>query len=439
MDFSEEGLLKQFREDNKQTFLQMLEQYEKEVAPAMRVKGYKRINESERTVTFSFGEITFSRSRWTNGRKTTCPIDDKLGLAPYVRYAPAFIARLASLATTLPYRQVVKAVKRDYGLVISKDAVSKSVKQARRLLKEKENYRFLKDYETVTKIKAKRIYLEGDGVMVKCSEGGDERRNIDLAHFVVHTGCEMGVGNRPILMNKKEFIHKDHSKAVEEVIDYLYNHFEITSETVLITNSDNGKGYGKRLFQEIKKAIGIPHHEHFWDAYHLNEKLKVFLKPFPSQLLDLSFKALKSHSKDVMRTVLDTCESLVETEEDEAIVTKFKSKLIRQFSQTKPAYLRGFSHKGIGIMESQHRKITYRMKHRGMYWSRAGAHTMSNLILLEFTESLSDLFTGDWRQDYEAYQDNSFSLGLTNRHIEPEGRQIHKVHHAIKSRIVLPY
>ena len=33
-------------------------------------------------------------------------------------------------------------------------------------------------------------------------------------------------------------------------------------------------------------------------------------------------------------------------------------------------------------MESQHRKITYRMKHRGMYWSLKGAYTMSRLIIL---------------------------------------------------------
>ncbi|MCW1089743.1 ISLre2 family transposase, partial [Streptococcus anginosus] len=75
--------------------------------------------------------------------------------------------------------------------------------------------------------------------------------------------------------------------AREELLDYLYNHFEITDKTILITNSDNGKGYTKRIFQEIKKALGIKCHEHFWDAYHLNEQLKAFLKPYPEPLQNL--------------------------------------------------------------------------------------------------------------------------------------------------------
>lgn len=42
----------------------------------------------------------------------------------------------------------------------------------------------------------------------------------------------------------------------------------------------------------------------------------------------------------------------------------FKSKLLNRFSFTKPAHLRGLPKNGIGVMESQHRKITYRMKHQ---------------------------------------------------------------------------
>ncbi|MCC9747731.1 ISLre2 family transposase, partial [Streptococcus agalactiae] len=55
----------------------------------------------------------------------------------------------------------------------------------------------------------------------------------------------------------------------------------------------------------------------------------------------------------------------------------------------------------IGIMESQHRKITYRMKNRGMYWSRTGAETMSKLIICNAENNLRNLILGDWRKDYE--------------------------------------
>ncbi|VDC41971.1 hypothetical protein FMV2238Y02_03920 [Streptococcus canis] len=111
--------------------------------------------------------------------------------------------------------------------------------------------------------------------MVKTTSGGDDRHNTDLAHFLIHTGSKK-VGNRYILENKYKVIHTNYDKAMSELLDYLYNHFELTDQTLLVTNSDNGKGYTRHAFQEIKKALGIKHHEHFWDSYHLNDKLKQF-------------------------------------------------------------------------------------------------------------------------------------------------------------------
>ncbi|VTS24331.1 Uncharacterised protein [Streptococcus pseudoporcinus] len=43
-------------------------------------------------------------------------------------------------------------------------------------------------------------------------------------------------------------------------------------------------------------------------------------------------------------------------------------------------------------MESQYRKITYRMKRRGMYWSKWGISTMAKIIILELSDKLQDLF-----------------------------------------------
>lgn len=56
-------------------------------------------------------------------------------------------------------------------------------------------------------------------------------------------------------------------------------------------------------------------------------------------------------------------------------------------------------------MESQHRKITYRMKKHGMYWTIQGAETMSQLIVLSYEGQLRDLFFGSWREDYQKYQE----------------------------------
>ena len=69
-------------------------------------------------------------------------------------------------------------------------------------------------------------------------------------------------------------------------------------------------------------------------------------------------------------------------------------------------------------MESQHRKVTYRMKHRGMYWSLKGAYAMAKMILLERMDQLEELFFGDWRQRYALYEGNRFSAGHANHRLK---------------------
>lgn len=373
--FDEKTFVSEMAKQREKEFLKRLRDYDQQIATTMRQHGYKRVDSSERTVLFTFGEMTL-----------------------------------------LSYREVCRTIETAYGLLVTKDAVLKAVKLAERLLIEKEHYRFLRHVEHPQKIQAERIYLEGDGVMVKTTSGGDDRHNTDLAHFIVHTGAKRVGKNRYSLENKHEIINANYDKAREELLDYLYNHFEITDKTILITNSDNGKGYTKRVFQEIKKALAIKHHEHFWDAYHLNEQVKTFLKPYPVILKDLAFKAIKTHKKSLLETVFDTVETLIETEEDYINYYAFRQKLFRNFRDTRPSELRGLTSGGIGVMESQHRKVTYRMKHRGMYWSVTGACTMAKIILLERINKLGDLFFGDWRKQYKRYQGRGLGAGHLVNH-----------------------
>lgn len=417
--FDEKGFVEELHSQYKREFLKRIADYDKQISSTMRANGYVRLNQSERTVLFTFGEITFSRSRWSNGHQTRYPVDEWLGLKKYMRYSLELMYHLARHASVMSYRQVCRTVKLAYQLEITKDSVLKAVKLTGRLFSEKEHYRFLLDEGNPEKIKAKRIYIEGDGVMVKTIASGDESKNTDLAHFLVHTGTKK-VHGRSILLNKYEIIHTDYETAREELLDYLYNHFEITDETLLITNSDNGKGYTKRVFQEIKKALGIKKHEHFWDAYHINDKLTTFFKSYPVKLKNMAFKAINTHNKSLLKTVFDTVESLIEDKEEFENYEKFKTKLLRNFTDTKPPKLRGLSSSGIGVMESQHCKVTFRMKHRGAYWSLEGAYAMARLILLERIDNLEELFFGSWRKDYHFFKGSRLSAGNVANHSPSE-------------------
>jgi len=410
MRFDERGFVEELYRQREYEFLKRVAAYDKQIAPTMRANGYKRVDSSERTVLFTFGAMTFSRSRWRRGTKTRYPVDEWLGLKKYMRCSLELMYHLVRYASEMSYRQVCRMIKLSYHLDITKDTVLKAVKLTGQLFSEKSHYRYFVEEEVSEKIKAPVIYIEGDGVLVKTNTGGDEKHNTDLAHFLVHTGTKI-VHGRTVLLNKHEIIHTDYEVARDELLDYLYNHFEITNQTILVTNSDNGKGYTRRVFQNIQKALKIKRHEHFWDAHHVKEKITSFFKSYPKILKDLMFKAIQTHNRKLLKTVLDTVESLVTDDEEYLVFQKFRKKFLKNFKDTKPAKLRGLSHKGIGVMESQHCKVTFRMKHRGMYWSIKGACAMARLILLERIDQLENLFFGNWRKDYQYYKDNQLGVG----------------------------
>lgn len=410
MRFDERGFVEELYRQREYEFLKRVAAYDKQIAPTMRANGYKRVDSSERTVLFTFGAMTFSRSRWRRGTKTRYPVDEWLGLKKYMRCSLELMYHLVRYASEMSYRQVCRMIKLSYHLDITKDTVLKAVKLTGQLFSEKSHYRYFVEEEVSEKIKAPVIYIEGDGVLVKTNTGGDEKHNTDLAHFLVHTGTKI-VHGRTVLLNKHEIIHTDYEVARDELLDYLYNHFEITNQTILVTNSDNGKGYTRRVFQNIQKALKIKRHEHFWDAHHVKEKITSFFKSYPKILKDLMFKAIQTHNRKLLKTVLDTVESLVTDDEEYLVFQKFRKKFLNNFKDTKPAKLRGLSHKGIGVMESQHCKVTFRMKHRGMYWSIKGACAMARLILLERIDQLEELFFGTWRKDYQYYKDNQLGVG----------------------------
>lgn len=416
MRFDERGFSEELDKQRKNEFLKQVADYDEQIAPTMRANGYKRVDSSEKTVLFTFGEMTFSRNRWRRGDKTRYPVDEWLGVKKYQRCSLELMYHLARYASEMSYRQVCRMIKLSYRLDITKDTVLKAVKLTGQLFSEKSHYRYFVEEHVPEKIKAPIIYVEGDGVLVKTTSGDNEKYHTDLAHFLIHTGIQK-VHGRSALLNKHEIIHTDYDIAREELLDYLYNHFEITDQTILVTNSDNGKGYTRRVFQNIQKALKIKRHEHFWDAYHVKEKLKQFFKPYPRVLQDLAFKAVQTHDRKLLKTVLDTTEALILDEEEYYDFQNFRQKLLDNFKDTKPAQLRGLSLNGIGSMESQHRQVTYRMKHRGMYWSIKGACAMAKLILVERIDQLEELFFGTWRKDYQYYHTKRLGVGFLGDHV----------------------
>lgn len=396
----------QFHEKKEQQFYQLLKRYDEDMIPIMKAKGYTCIRSAERTVAFTFGEFTFSRRKWKKGQSWICPVDEYLGLEKNVRYSKELLYQIAELSTMMTYDSVVKVVKMTYNVTITKPTVVKVVKMAHKLIEQYEDYQYYQE-ELITeeKLHASLVYLEGDGVSVRVYDEEGEVHNRELSHFIAHTGSEQIEPKRWALQNKKSFISFRNSHARRKLLDYLYQTVHIDDQTILITNSDGGKGFGPYIFKEIAKALRVKHHEHFWDPYHVKNEIERNYRLYPEELKMEMFRAIQNHDKQLLRTVLDTTESLLETEEEEERFSRFSKRMLSQFQYTKSPQQRGFEYLSVGTMESQHRKLTYRMKRRGMVWSFEGATAMANMILFVKENRLRELFFGSWREEYQKIQE----------------------------------
>lgn len=96
----------------------------------------------------------------------------------------------------------------------------------------------------------------------------------------------------------------------------------------------------------------------------MKEKLKQFFKPYPKVLPNLAFRAFKTYDRKLLKTVLDTTKAIILDEEEYYNFPSFRQKLLENYKDTKPAKLRGLSHKGIRVMESQNRQVTYKTLRR---------------------------------------------------------------------------
>ena len=85
---------------------------------------------------------------------------------------------------------------------------------------------------------------------------------------MAHTGSVAVTGKRRKLENKVEIVSNSYKKAKEQFLDTLYNQFEITSDTVIVTNSDGGHGYSPEVFKDLASSFFVQKiHYHFLGCF----------------------------------------------------------------------------------------------------------------------------------------------------------------------------
>lgn len=400
--FDEFEFEKKVRDEFEKVFFEEINKIEHSLQMQYQAMNWKYVKTAKRTVIFPFGEMTLYRKCYKKNNEYIYPLDLYLNLEKKSRFSNGFLYQVANLSTKMSYREVVETIRLLKGVYITKDTVLKSVQLAQKLYEEKEDYEYYQEEIAAEKKEIETLYIEGDGVMIKTKSG--ENLRTDLTHFVVHEGKEIDYGGRYKLINKKEFISLKNSEAREKLIHYIDQHYTFKKESCLISNSDMGHGYTAYVFHEISKVFKI-HHEHFWDKYHLYNEIDLLFNRFEKKELVILLKeSIQAHDKKQTALVLETIESLVLDEAYLNQILLFKKKLLNNFAFTKEAKLRGIDETCIGIMESQHCKITNRMKNRKMNWSKTGAEAMAKMIIDSKNDELQSLFMGKWRKEYQKMQ-----------------------------------
>lgn len=406
MKFDENTLVLEQQKQNVQKFLSDMRRIDREHGSVLEKQGWVYRETAERTVTFTFGEVTLIRRCYEKGGIRRYPVDDYLNLEPYSRFSKWLLFKIASTAVELTCRKAAAHFQELLNITITKDTVHKARRLATELYKEKEEYRLISDDEVVKKARVDILYIEGDGLLISTPDSENDVKKTDFAHFLIHEGIEREYGGRGKSINKHEIWSSNNKKAREELLDYIYNHYEIKKDTLIISNSDMGHGYTPHVFEEIAAAFHC-RHEHFWDRYHLNQKISEMMKNFPSDLERELFKAIEKHDRKKVHTIFTTAEAWIDDYDVEFIekFNKFRKKLLRHFQYTEPPELRGVLSVGIGIMEGNHTKLSYRLKKQARYWSKDGALTMGNMIIDKSEGVLQDLFFGEWREKYRKHKD----------------------------------
>lgn len=349
---------------------------DQELAGRYTAKGYKIDRNSERTMTFLFGTLPFTRRRLVGPtREVVYPLDSFLGIQKKRRYSLLVMRNVSELATMMVYRHTEKAVELLTPFTMSHQEAQLLVKQTGKLVEAGETAESRYDgFQERRHVSV--LYLEGDSIEIK----GQRKQHLAIHRFQVYEGSRKN-GKRSELLNCHYVSSMDRKKAMKEMTQYIQNEYDL-SHTVVISNSDGGSGYEKAVFDEM--VLGCQQHEHFRDLYHVHRKIKERLNFVPPKLRSFLQEAIHEHDWGKVIACLDTAESLAEgpmvKEQEEQV------RLLRNYLQRNWEFLKNMKQRGlhcpacIGTCESNHRKYTYRMKRQGRLWLKPGSEAMVRLI-----------------------------------------------------------
>lgn len=370
-----------------------LERVDQELSQSMKAKGYQIEKKNQRSINMAFGEVTYARRRYVKaGQESRYPLDELMGFDKYKHYSILAVRNILEVSSVATYRNTALAVNCLSGFNISHAQIGNLVKTAGQKIKEQQEADSRYDVQTIKK-QVPVLYLEGDGVMIKGTQG-----RLEFHRYQVCEGLRNVTYKRRERTNAKEFVSLSRLDALNEAKEYIANTYDLAN-TLIISNADGGAGYAKKDFDEI--AGRCNKHEHFLDVFHLNKKIKDRLCFAPELQGKLIYALEFKYDRDLVNTILNTAESKLidelDTPQNHEHLTRLRSYIDRRWDDIKPFKMRNLKvTKAIGSCESNHRKYTYRVKGQGKYWSEAGAEGMLRILTCIKNRDLEQWLNSDF-------------------------------------------
>ncbi|WP_080147150.1 ISLre2 family transposase [Marinilactibacillus piezotolerans] len=369
-----------FRQKAEECFQECIERLDKKCIQSYKDQGYEIDSVRKRTMQFTFGTVEFSRRRVRKkGEKSLIPLDKFLQLSSRSRNSPLVEMKAAQMASDGVYRKAADAINLLTNFSLSHSAIHSITQRVGQKVQEWTEQKPLSD-ETMMKEKRKApvLFIEGDGLLLTRRKG---KERAELHRVQIHEGVEKK-GKRPVLVNSMMFESTESSQeAFKRASAWIEATYDLRN-TVIISNSDGGSGYEKDKFDSI---IGkCARHEHFRDAYHVNQKIKQRLS-FDKELSYQMISAVRKWDYARICAVISQANDRIQDDyrrtEYELELTKLLSYLDRNWDSLKGLHLRYLPlRKGIGVCESNHRPYSYRMKRQGRGFGQKGAGNLAAII-----------------------------------------------------------
>lgn len=354
-------------------------QLNKVIKEQKQVDGWTVSRNDEKGITCTFGEVRFKRTLMQDEEgNPRYPLDEWLGFRKHQRHSPLVEVKVAELASKSDYRESARILKEWTAVDISHTTVGTMLKRVGEA-QSVEDEKVVEDLaQSDTLPEAKKVdilYAEADGVFVRSTA---KKKHIEVAHSIMYEGWEKN-GNRVALKNRKVLM-------TTKPIDAFWGEVQASAANTysleyaqIVSNSDGGAGYSNERFKETFSQSSLPT-LHQLDAFHVEQAIGRTFGYKSNEFKRNTKKAIEAKDLNVFKLWVDTYESMLEDEKKIEKIDKFRTYILNHWEFIGDWRERtGNAPEGarrLGAMESNQRHISFRMKKRGMHWSKEGAEAM---------------------------------------------------------------